>query len=247
MTLIRPIRLALLLASFSSMPALAAPAPESSLAKMATEAMNQLYKRYDDAKKCWVTRYQGDIYCMEIDSVNQAGGMLHVFAIGSTSDAAHVTPGVAGGIVLDITSRPAKVVAASKVIGGYGNTGMPPDAWQFTRLGSKAWGWINTSSDIHQGVIEGSMSILGVHGKEIVELGGFASLFSCEDCAGVKGTADDINSAIQFDTLNDKPMYPFTVRMFGKRNGKPLDITYKNISFDPGTGRYRMPKMLLDR
>ena len=76
------------------------------------------------------------------------------------------------------------------------------------------------------GVIEGSMSILGVHGKEIVELGGFASLFSCEDCAGVKGTADDINSAIQFDTLNDKPMYPFTVRMFGKRNGKPLDITY---------------------
>jgi hypothetical protein len=93
MTLIRPIRLALLLASFSSMPALAAPAPESSLAKMATEAMNQLYKRYDDAKKCWVTRYQGDIYCMEIDSVNQAGGMLHVFAIGSTSDAAHVTPG----------------------------------------------------------------------------------------------------------------------------------------------------------
>ena len=39
MTLIRPIRLALLLASFSSMPALAAPAPESSLAKMAAEAV----------------------------------------------------------------------------------------------------------------------------------------------------------------------------------------------------------------
>lgn len=246
MTLIRPIRLALLLASFSSVPALAAPAPESSLAKMATEAMNQLYKRYDDAKKCWVTRYQGDIYCMEIDSVNQAGGMLHVFAIGSTSDAAHVTPGVAGGIVLDITSRPAKVVAASKVIGGYGNTGTPPDAWQFTRLGSEAWGWINTSGYVNQGVVEGSMCILGVRGKEIVELGVFASEFSCDDC-GVKGTANDIKSTIQFDTRNDKPMYPFTVRMFGKRNGKPLDITYKNISFDPGTGRYRMPKMLLDR
>ena len=58
------------------------------------------------------------------------------------------------------------------------------------------------------------MCILGVRGKEIVELGGFASDFSCDDC-GAKGTENDIKSTIQFDTLNDKPMYPFTVRMFG--------------------------------
>lgn len=145
--------------------------------------MEEFYGRYDNGRKCWVAGGASEPLCMRphlLSSVIENGGQTLYVAMagyamtpeGGRADC-HACGGKLGLVVLRPRGDRLALVAKNSLSADVGSWGHVPseDAFRVVPLGKNNHGWLMAFAYTGQGYTEGSVTVFGLLGDKIVDLG----------------------------------------------------------------------------
>ena len=260
----RRVLLSLLAAlAFTAGPAIAmelTPIPSSAAASDKTlwrQVMTTFYGKYDKTAKCWIGKASGKRYCMRPHTLHRisAGSATHYYlAIGGhpieDGHDCHACPGTLGLFVLSDETRTLGIVARNSGYMEFGSWGtVPPEEnVAVVRIGGPAsFAWAIETGWMGHGIATTSISIQGVVGDQVMDLGYVPRSFSdegnCENgvnlSSGEKCTGVSFEPVYNADGGTDR-FGPIVVRGSGIWKGEPFNQSY-TVTFDPQAMTYRIP------
>ncbi|OCW56744.1 hypothetical protein [Hoeflea olei] len=236
----------------TSIPAAAADDPKSFWGAVMTE----FYGPYDKRLKCWKGTVKQDTLCMRphvLASVMVDGKPRHFVVMsgyapgpdGARPDC-HACGGKLGLVVLAPAGERLALVARNDLAtdaGSWGST-PPEEAFRLVELGKGNYGWLMESAYTGQGYTEGGVSIFGVIGDRVFDLG-FIGTYA--DNGGTCGDGMGACYTHSYEILADpassaEPFGDLIARKLESTRGDTPDMV--RIPYAQDTLRYEMPAAL---
>ncbi len=220
-------------------------------------ALGALPGRWVPARRCWVAtdRSSGTpvTACLTMTrawSVSTAGGtQVQLLLQGSGTADCHACAGLSAFAVLASDNAGWKVVVKPRPFtdGQYGKPTRPDDM-AFVRLGADRWGWIQSTSSMGQGVVEGGHQVFMRRGAAMASAGQLPGAAGNGGACPAFGPrepgpcAEEVGYDITVVPDASDPAaaaYPLLMHAVGKRGG-PLDVR-ATAAFDEARFSYVPP------
>ena len=221
------------------------------------QVMAAFYGKYDKRQKCWIGRSGGKRYCMRPHTLHKvsAGDATHYYiAIGGhpieDGHDCHACAGTLGLFVLSDVQKRLGIVASNDGYEDFGGFGTVPLEENFAvhRIGVPGnFAWTIETGWMGQGISTSSISIHGIVGDQVRDLGHLPRSFSDEgNCDnGINMMTQEKCTSVSFDAVyeagGDNPRYgDIVVQGSGTWKGMPFNQSYR-VSFDEQAMAYRIP------
>ncbi|MFT3988979.1 hypothetical protein [Aestuariivirga sp.] len=220
--------------------------------------MRNFYGNYNKAKKCWLSKHEGQLYCMrphKLDTVSVGAQKLYfVVAGGERLDDqgepqnSHADSGVLGLVVLTAKNGALGEIAQNSLYQDFGSFGALPLAENFKvrELGPNGnYGWTVDNGWAGMGIDQESTTIFASIGDTVTKIGVIPLHFdergNCDESGKniqTGKTCSDYSFELLFDAqeLRER-FYPIILKLSGSREGIPLDRTFQT-TFDMSKFRY---------
>ncbi|WP_417423989.1 hypothetical protein [Hoeflea sp.] len=145
--------------------------------------MEEFYGPYSKRSKCWIGKAGAERLCMRPHllssvmvgrEVTQFAAMSgHAIQPDGSHAECHGCAGKLGLVVLRAAGNRLALVARNSLFEDIGSWGMAPpeEAFRVVRLGKDNYGWLVESGFTGQGYTQGGVSVFGVLGDKVVDLG----------------------------------------------------------------------------
>ena len=254
---------------------------QTAAAQSIEQILKQHYPQHSAQNQCLLGKsfryYSGDTptpvrgdYCFIIDAqqtVNTAQGKMHyILLTGNGIDlktgewqTAHVDSGAVGMLVLKARADGGWQIVAANTGMPVGAFGSAPQNWALHQFGPDTWGFINQSSDIHQGYAGSRHVILLPLGNKIsmsqitAESDNSGALGECGADMGFDSAAERQDCRSRRETITSRlnidhggttvaGLYPLQLTVNGFSGNKKYRNQIVRIPFDRVAGQYREPK-----
>jgi hypothetical protein len=224
--------------------------------------MANFYGKYSKTQKCWVSKGEGENWCMRphtLNRVSDGAATLYYMAVGGQqlgeANDCHACTGAMGLFVFSDAKPMLAIVARSAKYMDYGSWGRvpPEESFAIHRLGPPSnFAWTIENGWSGQGITVTSTEIFGITGDQVRSLGQLPKSFSdagnCDN--GVNMMTQEKCSDVNFETLfeagkTSEAFASIVLKGSGTLKGKPFTESYR-VDFDPTTQSYPEPPNLPD-
>ncbi len=222
----------------------------------AKQLLDKTYGQYQLGKDGWRAVYSEDknrpeflMRLFRMDKITlDAVDRYYVLALGEAIDekgepeGTHARSGMVGAFVVEVRNGQPDVVSGNATILS-GESGKPPERWNFVKLGSADyWGWQSKSNHCNMGGCGADYVILAPYGKSIRNVAN--GLFAFKETLANGEAVQSLDFKLHIDSSQGRgKVFPLLLTVTGKVKGQEIAPQTLKVPFDEKLWAYVPPKI----